>query len=120
MRFLANENFPREAVSALRNSGHDVAWMCVDGPGSPDDTVLARSVAEDRILLTFDGDFGELVYKRGASASAGVVYFRPVLSTPGATARFVVEQLGAPLRWQGHFTVVEPGHVRQRALPSPP
>jgi Domain of unknown function (DUF5615) len=27
MRFLANENFPRSAVEALRADGHDVAWI---------------------------------------------------------------------------------------------
>ena len=27
MNFLANENFPFDAVEALRQDGHDVAWI---------------------------------------------------------------------------------------------
>jgi hypothetical protein len=36
MRFLANENFPLDAVEALRQNGHDVAWIRIDSPGISD------------------------------------------------------------------------------------
>jgi len=36
MRILANENFPGDAVAALRLHGHDVAWVRTDAPGSSD------------------------------------------------------------------------------------
>jgi predicted nuclease of predicted toxin-antitoxin system len=52
MRFLADENFPGDAVTALRAVGHDVAWIRADAPGSSDADVLARAVEEVRILLT--------------------------------------------------------------------
>jgi predicted nuclease of predicted toxin-antitoxin system len=58
MRFIANENFPGEAVAELRAVGHDVVWVRTEAPGSPDDDVLARAQQEGRILLTFDKDFG--------------------------------------------------------------
>ena len=32
MRLLANENFPLDAVEALRADGHDVAWIREDSP----------------------------------------------------------------------------------------
>ena len=59
MRILANENFPGDAVTALRQAGHDIAWVRVDAPGSTDVQVLQRADAESRILITFDKDFGE-------------------------------------------------------------
>jgi hypothetical protein len=59
MRFLANENFPRAAVLALRNSGLDVEWVRTTSPGASDRFVLDWAVRERRILLTFDKDFGE-------------------------------------------------------------
>jgi Domain of unknown function (DUF5615) len=34
VNFLANENFPLDAVEALRALGHDVAWVRTDAPGS--------------------------------------------------------------------------------------
>jgi hypothetical protein len=40
MRFLANENFPKAAVEALRAEGNNVAWMMTVAPGSSDNEVL--------------------------------------------------------------------------------
>jgi hypothetical protein len=37
MRFLANENFPRAAVEALRIEGHDTGWIRTDAPGATDE-----------------------------------------------------------------------------------
>lgn len=43
MRFLANENFPADAVEALRATGHDVVWIRTDAPGITDPEVLHRA-----------------------------------------------------------------------------
>jgi predicted nuclease of predicted toxin-antitoxin system len=117
MRLLANENFPALAVVALRRAGHDVAWVHEDAPGSPDDRVLARGQDENRILLTFDKDFGELAFRRGADASAGVVLFRVTLSSPEQAAAIAVLALATDRTWTGHFAVVEDDRVRLRPLP---
>ncbi|MBN1136284.1 MAG: DUF5615 family PIN-like protein [Anaerolineae bacterium] len=69
MRILANENFPGEAVDALRNGGHDVAWVRTDAPGSTDTAVLARAQAESRVLVTMDKDFGEVYFFAAALAN---------------------------------------------------
>ena len=76
MRILANENFPGDGVAALRERGHDIAWIRSDAPGSSDTEVLARAQAEDRILITFDKDLGEGAFRSGLAASRGVVLFR--------------------------------------------
>jgi predicted nuclease of predicted toxin-antitoxin system len=69
MRFLADENFPGDAVTALRTSGQDVLWIRTDAPGITDQDVLARSLKDARVLLTFDKDFGELAWRSGLPAS---------------------------------------------------
>ncbi|HTP29093.1 MAG TPA: DUF5615 family PIN-like protein [Anaeromyxobacteraceae bacterium] len=117
MRFLANENFPRAAVTALRVEGHDTGWVRTDAPGATDEEVLGRARAEGRVLLTFDKDFGELVLKRGLSASPGVVLFRLPLEKPAELTHRVVAALAARDDWSGHFTVVEPERIRMRPLP---
>lgn len=117
MRFLANENFPLVAIQALREAGHDVAWVRADNPGSPDDAVLARAVREARVLLTFDKDFGALVFHRGREATKGVVLFRVPLIPPASLAMQVVRAIAARPSWEGHFAVIEPGRVRLRLLP---
>lgn len=76
MRFLANENFPGDTVEALRQQGNNVSWIRTDAPGSTDIDVLAFAQSEERIILTFDKDFGELAFHSGLPASSGVILFR--------------------------------------------
>ncbi len=59
MRPLANENIPGDVVTALRQGGHDVAWVRADAAGSSDTEVLRRAAVGGRVPLTFDKDFGE-------------------------------------------------------------
>lgn len=117
MRLLANENFPADAVKALRQAGHDVIWIRTDAPGSHDADILARAVAEHRILITFDKDFGELAFRSKLPASCGIVLFR--IPTPSSTfvAEFAVAALATRTDWMGQFSVVEERRVRQRTLP---
>jgi len=116
MRFLANEYFPRAAVEALRTGGHDVAWVRTVSPGATDEQVLERARAEDRVLLTFDKDFGDLVLHRGLVSSPGVVLFRIPLTGPDDVARRVTKALEARADWSGHFSVVGPESTRMRPL----
>ena len=117
MRLLANENVPLAAVEALRRAGHDTAWIRGDAPGSTDESVLQRSVREGRLLLTFDKDFGVLVYRKGARAGRGVVVFRLAPLPPDALARYIATTLASRSDWDGSFSVVEAGRVRMRPLP---
>lgn len=73
MRFLADENFPRAAVEALAATGHDVVSIAAVHPGASDAEVLIRAVREQRILLTFDKDFGELALRSQMPAGSGIV-----------------------------------------------
>ncbi len=117
MRFLADENFPGEAITALRAAGHDVAWVRTDAPGSTDRVVLERAVAETRILITFDKDFGELAWRFGLPAHCGVVLFRVAMPPPTGVGAAITDILTQRSDWPGHFSVVESGRVRMRPLP---
>ena len=76
MRFLANEIFPRAAVKELEAAGHDVVWVRTAAPGTINSDVLAWAVREERTLLTFDKDFGELARASALPTTCGVVLFR--------------------------------------------
>jgi len=117
MRLLANENFPLDAVEALRANGHDVAWIREDGRGSRDEQVLARAQQERRVLVTFDKDFGELAFRSRLPASSGVILFR--ISTPSSkdVARIAVQALASREDWGGHFSVIEDRRIRMTRLP---
>lgn len=117
MRVCANENIPEECVASLRRSGHDVLWIREAAPGISDDAVLARAVAEDRLVITFDKDFGELVFRRGAKPSRGVVLFRISQPSPAAVAERVTAVLASRDDWYGHYSVVDDFTIRMRRLP---
>jgi len=76
MRLPANENFPLDAVEALRADGHDVAWIREDSRGAPDDKILLRAQEENRVVVTFDKDFGEMAFRSKLPAQSGVILFR--------------------------------------------
>jgi len=76
MRFLADENFPKAAVDALARAGHDVVWIGTIASGTPDAEVFRWAARENRIILTFDKDFGEIARGGGLPADCGVVLFR--------------------------------------------
>ncbi|MEM6647402.1 MAG: DUF5615 family PIN-like protein [Bacteroidota bacterium] len=114
MRLLADENFPKQAVEALRREGHDVRWVRTSAPGISDYEVLDIARREGRLLLTFDKDFGALTFQAG-ERSFGVVLFR-LTPTPdlGDT---VVRLLKANDSWLNHFSVVDERRIRSRPLP---
>jgi predicted nuclease of predicted toxin-antitoxin system len=74
------------AMPSLR-SGQDVLWIRTDSPGITDQDVLARSLEDARVLLTFDKDFGELAWRSGVPASCKRLAKSP-LSTPGLMERY--------------------------------
>ena len=118
MRLLANENLPAQAVRALRAEGHDVLWARLDAPGSSDEDLLRRASAERRLLITFDKDFGELAFRSGLPAEAGILLLRIKPTSPADVATIIVRALASRTDWAGHFAVVEQHQIRMTPLPS--
>lgn len=117
MRFLANENFPLPSVHLLRRAGHEVLSITEESPGIADDQILARAVAEGWVILTFDRDYGELIYRIGMPA-ASVLYLRYDPRTPDEPAHHILRLLQIPtLELRHRFTVADRERVRQRPLP---
>lgn len=61
MRFLADESCDFAVVRALREAGHDVLAIREVSPRAEDSAVVDRAHREERVLLTEDKDFGQLV-----------------------------------------------------------
>jgi len=112
MKILADENFPKSAVDALRTNGHDVSWITTDSPGLSDLEVLNKAVIEERLLLTFDKDFGELAFRDRRSSQTGIVLFRVFPNSPAQAARLTAAVLESRNDWSQHFSVVEEDRIR--------
>ncbi len=76
MKFLANENFPYPSIKILRDNDLEVFSIGEESGGISDIEVLNRAVIEDLIILTFDRDYGELLFKYRLDPPPAVVYFR--------------------------------------------
>src|SRR5204862_7078011 len=107
LRFLANENFPAAAVAALDAAGHDIVWVRVAAPGASDPDVLAWAAREQRILLTFDKDFGELAQRSALPTTCGVVLLRLPMPAPVDVGQRLAELITARDHWAGNVSVIQ-------------
>jgi predicted nuclease of predicted toxin-antitoxin system len=69
--------------------------------------MLERAQEEDRILVTFDKDFGELAFGHGLLASSGVILFRNSIPPAEHVAKAGVRALKQRDDWVGHFSMIE-------------
>ncbi len=116
MRLLADEGIERSVVEALRSLGFDVLWIAERQSGLHDQQVLQMAQQEGRILITYDKDFGTLVFTDEYEIP-GVVLLRLHGSPAEVKATLICEyfsQFGNEL--SGYFTVVTPRGIRRRPL----
>jgi len=65
--------------------------------------VLARSLDDARVLLTFDKDFGELAWRFGLPARCGIVLFRLPALGPAGAGKVIAEVLMTRDDWGRPF-----------------
>lgn len=117
MHFLADENIPLLSVKIIRSAGMDIAYISEISPGISDSEVLKISETQNRILLTFDLDFGELIFKQKIKATQGIILFRFIPVTPLEIGNIFLSLFKSnDLKLSGIFTVVERDYIRQRPL----
>src|SRR5579862_8345499 len=95
MRFLANENFPVASTRVLRAAGHEVVAVTLECPGISDEAVLKLAANEQLVILTFDRDYGDLIFRRGLSSPAGLIYLRLDPISPTEPAEIILRLLTA-------------------------
>ncbi|HAH21954.1 MAG TPA: hypothetical protein DCL49_13780 [Candidatus Omnitrophica bacterium] len=62
LKFLANVNIEKPVVDSLLKKGFDVKWVTDIDKKMPDTRVCEIANSENRIILTNDKDFGEIVF----------------------------------------------------------
>ena len=117
MRFVADECFDARLIDALREDGHDVFAVRKFARGIDDEAVLDLARQEERVILTEDTDFGELVY-RLRRPTEGVILLRLGLMAISEKLYRLRKAIAVEGHFAGRFVVVEPHRVRTRSLPS--
>ena len=119
MRFLADMGISPKTVAFLQSLGHDAVHLHdQDLDRLEDPAILAKAQEEDRILLTHDLDFGELIAVSGARLPS-IVVFRLRNMRPEMVSRYlqgIIDQHGESLE-KGAIISVTEGQVRVRLLP---
>ena len=115
MQFLANENFPFPSLLLLREAGLEIISISESFPGIPDPEVIEKALAYKAIILTFDKDYGELIFKYQRQKPPSVVFFRFKGEHPKAAGEILLELLESKeFLFEDYFTVVERDSIRQR------
>lgn len=119
MRFLADMCMDMRVVSWLNSHGHDATHLRDEGlQRLPNGGIFEKAIAESRVVVTFDLDFGEIVALcRGLKA--GVILFR----LRNTRTPFVIQRLSdvitdcADALSKGAIVIVEESRHRIREFP---
>ena len=111
-RLLLDENFPLGTVPGLAAAGYDVLTVADTAPSINDLGVLALARSEGRCLLTFDADFGDLIFQRGELPPPMILLFRLHPVVVADILALALTALQPPP--DGHFVVVTRDGMRRR------
>lgn len=113
MKFIVDECTGPTVAKWLKTEGHDSVSVSPDKKGISDKEVLKIAVTENRILITNDKDFGELIFKEKLTHN-GVIFLR--LSDETAKNKILVLKNlldnHKKIIDQGRFVVVTEKNIR--------
>lgn len=117
MRILADECCPRATVERLREAGFDVRYAAETDPRASDTELIDLARSENRILVTEDFDFGDLMFRDQMKAPGVIILFLPGLAPLARAERLLRILLSPDLGFHGKLTIIGKRRVRQRDLP---
>lgn len=115
MKLLANENFPIKSVLYLKSKGFDISSIGTDNPSVQDHAVMTIAIREERTILTFDRDYGELIFKYNYKPKKGVIYLRLdeyKADEPGKIIEDLINK--KEFDFDNALTVLDKSGIRQR------
>ena len=101
----------------LAGLGHDVSAVSEIAPGASDEDLLALAYNEQRVLITDDKDFGELVYRRGLRHHCVIRFFKTAEAERVVAMHKLLARHASVLE-QAAIVVVR-GHLIRIRLPEP-
>ncbi len=75
MRFLVDECTGTAVAAWLRAQNHEVFSVFEQSRGMNDEDIIQKAASENRVLITNDKDFGDMVYRDGR-LHKGVILLR--------------------------------------------
>ncbi|MBV6439112.1 MAG: hypothetical protein DYG98_11245 [Haliscomenobacteraceae bacterium CHB4] len=116
MKFVADEGVDGTLVALLRDAGHNVIYFAETDRSTDDAVILELANSENRILITRDLDFGELVW-RMKMVHTGIILVRAEELNSVSRSKLVAEFIAANQNLlPDHFIVIQPGAARIRKM----
>jgi len=109
-KILADENIPRNTIQALRSSGYDVVSIWEVKPGLSDDQIIQLSIKDQRIIITFDKDFGRLALTN--PSIPGILLLRIPPKNPEYITHRILSALATVEKPYGKLVIVRKKTVR--------
>lgn len=122
MKFLLDENLSPDLASFLVKAGHDaVHARDLEMAGASDTEVLEQAREQERVLVSADTDFGELLARTGATTPSVMLLRREQGRKARAQAQLILANLDPVLDDlnAGAIVVIETFRIRVRRLPVP-
>ena len=117
MRFLLDVHIGLHIAQTLGDAGHDVLRAALACPTASDLEHIERARAEDRILISEDSDFTDLIFAHGHAAPPALIYIRCEPFEQKLIAQVLLEVI-EDQRLAGHVAVVTAEQVRFRRFPA--
>ena len=111
MRFLIDRCAGRRVANWLRDNGHDALEAQTIGPDPGDRALLELAESDNRVLITIDKDFGELIYLHGVR-HAGLIRLPDVRAPQRIEIVAGVIDLYSPELEERAMITVQGRHVR--------
>jgi predicted nuclease of predicted toxin-antitoxin system len=119
MRFLADMGVDIRVVRWLRGNGHDAKHLRDEGLHRiPNGEIFVKAISENRVIVTFDLDFGEIVALSQGEKAIVILLRLHNTRTPHLIKRLATVLADATEALeQGAVVVVEESRHRIRYLP---
>lgn len=119
MRFLADMGVDVRIVQRLREEAHEAVHLREQGLHRlPDEALFEKAATENRVLLTFDLDFGEILALSGSHAVSVILFRLHNTRTPHVIDRLLrVLDASEQAVAAGAIVVIEESRHRVRRLP---
>jgi predicted nuclease of predicted toxin-antitoxin system len=120
MRFLIDNALSPLVSEALCNAGFDAVHLREMGLQAEEDMVVfEKAIAEDRILISADTDFGTIFALWGHSKPSLILFRRGTQRRPQEQARLITANLPhlTEALEKGSIVVFDENRIRVRALP---
>ena len=117
MKFLVDVNASGAVARWLAEMGHDVVQVAEKDPRMPDEEILRWAVREERVIVTTDRDFEEMIWREG-KAHCGVLRLE---NLPRAERKRLLEDVMAHYAEEleaGAIVIAQSKKVRIRRLPA--